>query len=275
MRKTILLIASTAMTVLASAQTPSYPATFFRFPTDTMTPDIPKGALVVIEPDTGGIKRGDIIAYASTASKAQFIKRVVAIPGDRIENSPQGLKINGKSHPGFERNGTSGSSLWGTETFPPLGQTLTVESDHLYVLSNSALDMLDSRNTGTISIDRVKGKVYLWLDVLKVEGWPKVFLSRSISNIKGLLPKEIEEGFLLEDLSIKGDRTMHSHVRLNKTMDVDARGVMLDQFVQSRKSAYCNGSFEPTLFGVSASYTIVSNTGHSIIDFGFTPKSCP
>lgn len=275
MRKIIVLIASAATMVFASAQTPSYPATFFKFPTDNMTPDFPKGALVVIEPVAGEIKRGDIIAYVATESKLQFVKRVVAIPGDRIKSTPQGLKINGKSQPGFERNGASQPSvLLGSEKFPPLGQSLTLEKDHFYVLSNTALDMLDSRSNGTIKLDQVSGKAYLWHDVLQVEGWPKVFLSRSISNMKGFLPREIDEGFLLEDLSIKGDRTMHSSVRLIKTMDSSAREAMLNQFAQGRKSVYCNGEFDTKLFGVSASYSIVSNTGQRLMDFGFSPDSC-
>jgi signal peptidase I len=275
MKKVILAIVTMATMIIASAQTAPYPATFFRIPTDVMAPDIPQGAVIVIAPVTGAIVRGDVISYAETGSSLQFIKRVIAVPGDRIENTLQGLKVNGKLQPGFERTETSGPLMYsGGGQFPPFGQALTVGPDCVYVLSNSAHDMVDSRHRGTIRLDQVQGRAYLWRDVMKVDGWPKVFLSRMISNIKSLLPRKIEEDFILEDLSIKGDRTMHSAIRFKGTLGSDKRDAIFEQFVQSRKMAYCNGSFDPKLFGVSVSYAVMSDTGQSIAEFGFNPENC-
>lgn len=276
MKRIILAIFTTASAIISSAQPlPTYPATFFRIPTDMMAPDMPLGALIVIEPMTKEVVRGDIISYQLTGSKSQLIKRVVAVSGDRIEKTEQGLKINGKIQPGFERNATLESSVFsGTSEFPPFGQAIIVGSDSFYVLSNTAQDMFDSRSMGTIALMQVQGRAILWSDVLKVAGWPKVFLSSSIANIKSFLPRESVEGFTLVDLSVNGDRTLHSTIHLKNTIDDDIRATMVEQFVQNRKASYCHGSFEPKTFGVSASYAVISNTNQSIADFEFSPTDC-
>jgi signal peptidase I len=276
MKKVIFAIFASVFTIISTAQQlPTYPATFFRFPTDMMAPDVPLGALLVIEPMTKEVERGDIIAYQLVGSKSQLIKRVVAISGDRVEKTEEGLKINGVIQPGFERNTALESSVFfGVNEFPSLGQSIIVGSESLYALSNSADDLLDSRSKGTIAVKQVLGRAILWRDVLQVVGWPKVFLSNSIANIKGLLPKEIEEGFVLVDISIKGDRTLHSTIRLKNKVDDTVLAKTVEQIKQNRKVSYCQGSFEPKTFGVSASYSVFSAANQSITDFEFSPKDC-
>lgn len=276
MKKVIFAIFATVFTIISTAQQlPTYPATFFRFPTDMMAPDVPLGALLVIEPMTKEVARGDIIAYQLVGSKSQLIKRVVAISGDRVEKTEEGLKINGVIQPGFERNaGLESSVFFGVNEFPSLGQSIIVGSESLYVLSNSADDLLDSRSKGTIAVKQVLGRAILWRDVLQVVGWPKVFLSNSILNIKGLLPKEIEEGFVLVDISIKGDRTLHSTIRLKNKVDDTVLVKTVEQIKQNRKVSYCQGSFEPKTFGVSASYSVLSAANQSFADFEFSPMDC-
>lgn len=142
MRKVIFAIFATVFTIISTAQQlPTYQATFFSFPTDMMVPDVPLGALLVIEPMIKEVERGDIIAYQLVDSKSQLIKRVVAISGDRVEKTEEGLKINGAIQPGFERNaGLESSVFLGVNEFPLLGQSITVGRDSFYVLSNSADD---------------------------------------------------------------------------------------------------------------------------------------
>ena len=276
MKKIIFAIFAAVFTIISTAQQlPTYPATFFRSNTDMMAPDVPLGALLVIEPMTKEVARGDIIAYQLVDSKSQLIKRVVAISGDRVEKTEQGLKINGAIQTGFERNASLESSVFlGVNEFPALGQSITVGSDSFYVLSNSADDLLDSRSKGTITLKQVLGRAILWLDVLKVVGWPKVFLSNSIANIKGLLPKEFEEGFVLVDISIKGDRTLHSTIRLKNEVDDTVLVKIVEQIKQNRKVNYCQGSFEPKAFGVFASYSAFSAANQRIADFEFSPTDC-
>lgn len=276
MKKIILAIFATVSAIISTAQPlPTYPATFFRFPSDMMVPDISMGALLVIEPITKELVRGDIIAYQLAGSKSQLIKRVVAVSGDRIEKTEQGLKVNGKIQPGFERNATLESSVFlGVNEFPPFGQAIIVGSDSFYVLSNAAHDMFDSRSKGEIALKQVLGRAILWRDVLKVAGWPKIFLSSSMANMKKLLPKEIEEGLILVDISIKGDRTLHSTIRLQNKVDDAVLAKMVEQLMQNRKENYCKGSFEPKTFGVSASYSVFSITNQSIGDFEFSPTDC-
>jgi hypothetical protein len=57
-------------------------------------------------------------------------------------------------------------------------------------------------------------------------------------------------------------------------LDGDKRNAIFEQFVQSRKMAYCNGSFDPKQFGTSVSYAVISDTGQGIAEFGFNPEDC-
>jgi signal peptidase I len=269
-----LALSSAAATTLG--QNAPYPATFFRSPSANMAPDIPMGSLIVIEPYTGKVNRGDIVAFTRGDSPTQFIKRAVAVPGDRIKYSDKGLTVNEKIQVGFEKSSFSKlTELTGTPVFPAFGESIVLDAESIYVLSNSADDMLDSRSQGTINPKQVQGKVILWRDILSVEGWPKTYLSRVIANLVPALPKEIEEGFTLTNLALKGDRVIFSTVRIEYSSNDSKLGARMEHFSQNRKAAYCNGSFEPKTFGVSASYLVISNTGDRVAEFGFSPMDCP
>lgn len=267
-------LASAAATTLS--QSPPYPATFFRAPSGNMAPDIPAGSLIVIEPYTGKVNRGDIVAFTRSDSPTQLIKRAVAVPGDRIQYSKQGLTVNGNIQGGFEKNNFSKlTELTGTPVFPAFGESVILDAESIYVLSNSANDMLDSRSLGTVNPKQVQGKVILWRDVLAVDGLPMTYLSRVIANLVPALPREIEEGFTLTNLVLEGDRTFFSTIRIENASDSSTPGTRMEDFSQSRKAVYCNGAFEPKTFGVSAKYVVVSNTGDRVAEFAFSPKDCP
>jgi signal peptidase I len=273
MRNILLAITILAFSSIANSQ--AYPATFFRLPTDSMAPEIPRGSLIVIEPATKELHRGDVIAFEGGISKSVFVKRVVAVQNNRIENTPHGLMINGIVQSRFDYKGNSESTRFSIDIeYPALGEAITVDRDHFYVLSNSADDYADSRRLGPISIKQLKGKAYLWADVLKVDGWPKVFFSRAIANIKTLLPVEIEDGIFLESLSIKGDRTINSLLRMKSPGDQENKESRIERLAQGRKAAYCKSSFGPNFFDVAASYAVLTDSGESISEFEFVPSNC-
>ncbi len=240
-----------------------------------MAPAFPIGSMVVYEKSDTGVKRGDAIAFEFTDSKTQFISRVAAVKGDRIENTPAGLKINRKTQP--EKTGTYQSKTTKSVIriqYPAFGETLLLGDGDFYVLADNFENGLDSRHMGLVRAEKIKGKAYLWSDVLKVNGWPNVFLMRSVSNIKPLLPIEFEDGVLLENVVVHGDKSIRSYLRMQKPIGQESQNAFFQRSINGRRQVYCRSSTGVDLFGVSAAYVILDSNGESQMEFEFTPESC-
>jgi signal peptidase I len=136
-------------------------AFFLRIPQVTgpsMLPHVQPGELVLINTLAyrfGPVKRGDIIALAHDEATAQtFLKRVVALPGDRVRIDRGVLVVNGAivNEPYV--------------SFPDhrdLAET-TVPAKSIYVLGDNRAESEDSRTWGPIGEDAIIGKaiVGLW-----------------------------------------------------------------------------------------------------------------
>ncbi len=110
-------------------------------------------------------KRGDIVVFADEKNTGkQLIKRVIALPGERIVIKDGEVTVYNKEHPtGFSPDKTLpyGSAI-------PLTQgnrEVTVTKGQLYVMGDNRPNSLDSRSFGTIPSDEVVGK-------LIVRVWP-------------------------------------------------------------------------------------------------------
>ncbi len=111
----------------------------------------------------GTPKRGDVIVfiYPMDTSK-DFIKRVIGLPGDRIEITGKTIFINGapyKDDHGFyadPRGNPPDSSI----RRPPFGPE-TVPANHLLVLGDNRDHSSDSRVWGFVPLSSVKGKAFI------------------------------------------------------------------------------------------------------------------
>ncbi|MCM3759427.1 signal peptidase I [Alkalihalobacillus oceani] len=115
----------------------------------------------------GEPERFDIIVFHAPAGK-DYIKRVIGLPGDRVEYRDDTLYINGEPleepyldelRPLYEDGLTGDFELDGV-----------VPEDELFVLGDNRWHSRDSRDIGTVHIDEVIGKA-------NVVFWP-------ISNIR-------------------------------------------------------------------------------------------
>jgi signal peptidase I len=136
-------------------------AFFLRIPQVTgpsMLPHVQPGELVLINTLAyrfGPVKRGDIIALAHDEATAQtFLKRVVALPGDRVRMQLGTLYVNGAAV---------------TEpyvSFPDRRDVaeVVVPAHALYVLGDNRAESEDSRTWGPIDENAIIGKaiVGLW-----------------------------------------------------------------------------------------------------------------
>jgi signal peptidase I len=109
----------------------------------------------------GEPKRFDVVVFHATEEK-DYIKRVIGLPGDRIEYKDDTLYINGKPYdePYLESskqeliNGPLTNSFTLRET--PVGGDVVPEG-HLFVMGDNRRNSMDSRHIGAIPVDSVVG----------------------------------------------------------------------------------------------------------------------
>lgn len=116
----------------------------------------------------GEPERFDVIVFHATESE-DYVKRVIGLPGDRIEYKDDVLYINGKAYdePYLDdyKEQLTGGPL--TESFTleetPIGSE-TVPEGHLFVMGDNRRYSKDSRHIGAISMDQVVGttKTVFW-----------------------------------------------------------------------------------------------------------------
>ncbi|MEH7386388.1 signal peptidase I [Bacillus sp. JJ1521] len=116
----------------------------------------------------GEPKRFDVVVFHATGDK-DFIKRVIGLPGDRIEYKNDTLYINGEPYdePYLDKSkqvvkdGPLTYSFTLRET--PVGSDVVPEG-HLFVMGDNRRNSMDSRHIGAIPIEKIVGKtnVVVW-----------------------------------------------------------------------------------------------------------------
>jgi signal peptidase I len=166
----------------------------FYIPSSSMEPTLQISDRVLVEKLSyrfGDIKRGDVIVFIRDEGLEQgrganpvsrffnslgqsiglvppaerdFIKRVIGLPGDRIQCSPEGRVV---------RNGQVIDEPYlpaGTRT-DTCKDSVTVPPGQLFVMGDNRGDSLDSRFIGTINQSDVVGRAFVKLWPLGRVGW--------------------------------------------------------------------------------------------------------
>lgn len=111
--------------------------------------------------DTEEYKRGDIIVFESPVENEDkfFIKRVIGLPGDKINISNGKLYINDEifQEPYIEKNSFTEALIY--------GDNYIVSENELFVMGDNRLPgkSNDSRSFGSISLEKIEGKIVLRL----------------------------------------------------------------------------------------------------------------
>lgn len=186
----------------------------YRIPTMAMRPTLEPGDTVFVVKAPYGTKllassepqRGDVILFRGDDPAARdYIKRIVALPGETVELRNGGLWINGKSVSESIRANLN----CGTESFadgksggvchePPLPENVgpvQIPPDHFFVLGDlrslSQMDpILKGKSWGIIPASWIKGKaLWIWLSIEPSSQsdsgkFPKVRLERMFRRIE-------------------------------------------------------------------------------------------
>lgn len=134
---------------------------------ESMLPTLEEGNKVVVNKfgdDVDELERFDVIVFHAN-KKEDFVKRVIGLPGEKIEYREDRLYVNGKKvyEPFLKqyREESLGGYLTGDFTLEDLTGVKRVPEGKLFVLGDNRLGSWDSRQFGFISVDQVVGKVNL------------------------------------------------------------------------------------------------------------------
>lgn len=154
----------------------------FVIPAGSMYPTIVAGDRVMVSKLSRPLERGDIIAFdvPDSGDARNFIKRVVGLPGDRIDFRGDDVILNGNA---IERQrvalpcrDTGPCTLFeerlGERRYrvalsrdhePPASDPVTVPSDRVFVLGDNRHNSFDSRALGPVPLEHVIGRyAFTW-----------------------------------------------------------------------------------------------------------------
>jgi signal peptidase I len=113
---------------------------------------IPLSPFYLAQPDNP--KRGDIVTFIPKQSLTEtWVKRVVAVEGDKVDVTNGSLFVNGR-----ELSHVEGLQL------PPT--SMTVPAGQVFLAGDNSANSLDSRYWGTLPVNRITGRVELKYNVL-------------------------------------------------------------------------------------------------------------
>lgn len=151
---------------------------YYRIRENGMYPGLPAGSLLVTNkkayPDESSVKRGDVVVFEreEKGKRCVQIRRVVALPGDKVETSGLVLAVNGRRLPRQRVREENGNAIFreeidttsydiafdaSSETRPP-DLSLLVPMHQFFVMGDNRFHAADSRFLGPIPFHSIVGK---------------------------------------------------------------------------------------------------------------------
>jgi len=120
----------------------------------SMQPNLEHGNRIVVN-KIGKINRFDIIVFSYNQQR-EYIKRIIGLPGDKIEYIGDVLYINGEKHeePYLDELKSENRSVLFTSNF----KVEEVSKGHVFVLGDNRRNSEDSRHIGEIKMTDIIGK---------------------------------------------------------------------------------------------------------------------
>jgi signal peptidase I len=146
----------------------------FRIPSASMTPTLWPGDFVFADMRYGcvacrqPVRRGDVAIFANPNDRTLlYVKRVVALPGDRVQVDGDSVRVNGvpvpeaqgAAPPDRSAPATAAGPMQHEPTALPAPTDITVPPGRIYALGDHRSASVDSRQFGTVPLQDVVGRV--------------------------------------------------------------------------------------------------------------------
>jgi len=126
---------------------------FYKVEGTSMYPTLENGQYVLARNyHLSHVDRGDLVGYYSTKYKTEFIKRVVGLPGDRVQVKNSVVYVNGKIVEDIP------DTIRYVSDFGPV----QVPKNNVFVLGDDLPSSIDSRHMGPIQFSQIKGVLVLY-----------------------------------------------------------------------------------------------------------------
>lgn len=134
---------------------------------ESMMPTLESGDLVVINKfrvSENSLERGDIVVF-HVNEEEDYVKRIIGLPGDKIEYKEDVLYVNGErqdeSYLDEYKIQNSNRLITGTFTLYDLTGEYVVPDGAAFVMGDNRLESYDSRYFGFIDMDQIVGTLDL------------------------------------------------------------------------------------------------------------------
>lgn len=130
-----------------------------------MAPNFRSSDYIVLNKQYNKVERFDVVAFKSPDEHGQeYIKRVIGLPGDKIEYVDDQLYINGtpieEIYLDREKKKLGDGEVFTKDfSLEELSGVKEVPKNKLFVLGDNRLYSRDSRNFGFVDIKAIKGNV--------------------------------------------------------------------------------------------------------------------
>lgn len=157
----------------------------FKIPSGSMLPTLQIGDHILVNKfmhQFRPIQRGDIIVFKFPLDESRdFIKRVIALPGETLEIRGKQVFIDGKpiNEPYAVFADGAGGRPGERERIGPI----TIPADRLFMMGDNRDHSMDSRYWGLLDMAKVKGKAFLVYFSVKSEEIPAVSAVGSVAYV--------------------------------------------------------------------------------------------
>lgn len=128
----------------------------------SMHPNFPDGEYLLTDKVSyrlGEPKRGDVIVFkAPTNNGEEFIKRIIALPGEQVSVKNSKIYINGTP---LEESYIAGNVITSGGGFLAEGATVSVGQGEVFVLGDNRPHSSDSRAWGFVEKKEITGRAWL------------------------------------------------------------------------------------------------------------------
>lgn len=136
-------------------------AQFHKVSGNSMFPTYHNGDFLITEKITyrlGQPRRGDVIVLKNPRDESQdFIKRIIALPGDTITIENDSVFVNGKK---LEENYLPPETPTHAGSFLREGETIKAEPDQYFVIGDNRNHSSDSREWGSVTKKEIIGRAF-------------------------------------------------------------------------------------------------------------------